>query len=196
MGHLNGVVNLSEEPDLRGNPRVTEESHIKNLYDVFRVPGGKMDHESPIVLMISPRHIDPECLALMRQSEPRDPAAVMPALRLVGSPTDEETNLEERLLFSLGREGYASEEEIKCMKTRLASLYAARPRATLLNGSHRIQAILRVGCEIAEEQAKLVDQVRVGVLRGEDLKANIQVLVRQRAPMATYRVDVYDGRHL
>jgi hypothetical protein len=193
IGHVASIVNLRDDPNLRGNPRSINPTHVDNLFRVFKTPGAKRDHESPIILMMPKSIIDPECLKRISSVDPHNPASDVPPLIITHDNITEERSLEQQL-WSHVRDGrWLDEEELKSVEARLQVLRNAHPLATLLNGNHRIQAILRVGQEIQWEHDALLKRARLGTVSREELQRNTQERFA-RAVLATYRVEVYNGR--
>lgn len=192
IGHLNGVVNTGKDPNLRGNPRDLNISHVDNLFSVFSIPGSMRDYESPICLMVRRDLLHPDLLAAMRNADPRDPAANMPLLYINHEDTGEMHQLEEQLLSHIKDKRWMSKEELQVAEERLATLRSTAPLATLLNGLHRIQAILRLGKVAEEDHEVLLSQVRNQTVGPENMRAEMEE-IQKRAKMASYRVDVFDS---
>lgn len=191
-GHLHSVVNMCEDPDLRGNPRGINSAHVDNLFSVFATPGSKHDHESPIYLMVRRDCLSPELLSAMSNADPRDPAAKMPMLAIHHEHSDLVLQLEEQLLSNIKDGRWMSTDELAAAAALLADLRRKISLATLLNGNHRIQAILRHGNHLLEDQIRLVSQVRQQTIGLDEMRAAMQE-IQSRVQTASYRVEVFDS---
>jgi hypothetical protein len=192
IGHLQSVVNVGDDPNNRGNPRPLNSSHVDNLLAVFSVPGSKRDHESPIFLMISPEHVSPELLATMSKADPRDPAAEMPPLVLQHPHSNEVLELESQLMAQIKDKRWMSPAELQAATTRLGAVRAQIPLATILNGHHRIRALIQLGAQIQRDYDHLVAQVREGTIGSNDMRQAMEA-IQERAKMTMYRVEVFDS---
>lgn len=192
IGHVQSVVRIGEDPNLRGNPRELNMSHVDNLHAVFSVPGSLRDHESPIYLMLPRELVAPDLLEEMSKADPHDPAADMPRLVLRHDHTAEMRELEEQLLSQIKDKRWMSEGELRVAAERLDTLRTESPLATLLNGHHRIRAIIRLGDSIQENHNQLILSVRRQSINQEDMRAEMKE-ISQRAKSTVYRVEVFDS---
>lgn len=192
VGHVHGVVRVGDDPNLRGNPRELNMSHVDDLYAVFSAPGALRDYETPIYLMLSRELLDHTLLDAMSNADPRDPAANMPRLALSHNHAAEMIALEGELFSQIKGKSWMSQEELKAAAERLEVLWAESPLATLLNGHHRIRAVVRLGETIQEDHNRLLSQVRQRTISHEDMRAEMKEMAL-RAKNAVYRVEVFDS---
>ncbi|KAF8602555.1 hypothetical protein BDV93DRAFT_523933 [Ceratobasidium sp. AG-I] len=195
IGSLHGVAGVGPNPNGRANPRPLEESHVKALYDILKVLGGKRDSESPIYIVISRKLLTDECLALMPGADARNAAHVMPRVELKRPHGVREDILENRLWLRWDNNGWIPLEELARDATELAELRNNRPLALLLNGNHRIAALLLLAADICSERDRLLDALRSGVLEHEDCQESLKKLT-DAALGLTWRVIVYDADKL
>lgn len=143
--------------------------------------------------MVSRQLLDPNLIQQMSQADPRAEGDSMPLLLLNHAHKDEVLLLEEQLLSQVKDKKWMNETQIQEASSRLAELRSTIPMATLLNGHHRIRAIMRVGDSLLTEHHELLGRVRQGPVTGEELQISMQSIQR-RAKMATYRVEVFDSK--
>ncbi|KAG9074221.1 hypothetical protein FRC06_010833, partial [Ceratobasidium sp. 370] len=92
-GSIEGVVNLTEDPNDHDNPRELCESHVQQLADVFKA-GGKRDLQSPIWITIPRGTISDRLQRKMKAVDITDPTTKIPALTLIRPQAEEEDKLE------------------------------------------------------------------------------------------------------
>ncbi|KDN35229.1 hypothetical protein RSAG8_11760, partial [Rhizoctonia solani AG-8 WAC10335] len=194
-GHVRGVVNMSEDPNARGNLRPLEREHVIRLYRVFATPGAKCDHPSPIFLAMDSSTIDPDCLERMKACDARDPSAELPLLRLNHDTATRQLELE-TWIHSERREGrWLSAAELGQLKEELESLRSDNLRALLLNGAHRLSALEMVGDELMNRQRDLVRRIKAEDITVEELRQKREEL-EEDSLLANYRVEVYEAKNL
>ncbi|KDN35223.1 hypothetical protein RSAG8_11754, partial [Rhizoctonia solani AG-8 WAC10335] len=192
--HLDNFIDRGNNPNLRVNPRPINQSHVAALAQALTQTHYRVDHESPIILMVSRAHIQPECLEKMCEANPRDPSAQMPLLKLVYPNPDELARVEARLFAGTTQQGDAwlSVQETTDLLARLHGLRAVHPRAVILNGAHRVEALVEIGVDILQRTASMRAQVEAGELPLKDISTHFESVARLGA-RTTYRVEVYDA---
>jgi hypothetical protein len=186
---------MSGDPNSRGNPRPTMESHVKALVNSLRRPGAKRDHEAPVILMMRREMIDAECLEAMKGKDARDVTAVLPYLQLVREHGSREDELEERLWSQRAERRMLTDKELQDDREELKNLRAGRWRATLLNGNHRFQAMMRLGSELEQRRDEL-NRILESPAQGMDPEVIKRMMeeLRQEVLGLTWRVEVYNGK--
>jgi hypothetical protein len=193
-GDIHGVVNLDLDPNARGNPRGLTESHVDALYDILRRINGKRDHEAPLFLAVRRELITPECLALMAKADATNILSQPPLLELVGENREREAELERNLLSQVSGGRWLTRDELNAQQSELEGLRALRTLCMLLNGNHRIRAMLRIYQDIAVERDRfraLAEKSHANAL--EVFNATKALLLR--VTDQTWRVLVYDGKN-
>ncbi|KDN45500.1 hypothetical protein RSAG8_04824, partial [Rhizoctonia solani AG-8 WAC10335] len=191
-GQVRGVVNLSEDPNARGNLRPLEQVHIEKLYRVFATPGAKSDHSSPIFLVMNSSTINPECLKQMLKCDSRDPAAEPPLL-VLNHPTIARQQQLEEWTHSQRQDGsWLSESQLRELQQELETLRAENLLASLHNGFHRIGALEMVGKDLMNRQRELLRRIKAHDISVEEFEQRNQE-IEADSHLATYRVEVYEG---
>ncbi|KAG8736151.1 hypothetical protein FRC10_009648 [Ceratobasidium sp. 414] len=196
VGGVHGVVNLTDDPNDRHNPRALDPVHVANLGHTFSMTGGKQDRESPIYLKCPPTIIDPACLAAMkgvgRAVSARDLDFSPPALRLVRPRADLEDDLEAQLWFKRDQSSgdYFTADQLASKQEWLDDLRRSRPMATLVNGNHRTSAMLAACVMLHDARDHIIELDKAGEIAPEDLGLKLQRL-RESVKSATYRCEVY-----
>ncbi|KAG8724963.1 hypothetical protein FRC09_011288 [Ceratobasidium sp. 395] len=188
--HVGGIVDLKN----RANPRQLIQAHVDRLVKAFRAPEGKSDHQSPILLMVSRQRIDHVCLANMEECDARDPTSRPPRLELTDECSDEIRRLEQEIFTHQQAKRWLTANELNDKKNRLNELYQQRPRAVLLNGNHRIEAVIKLGAQFYSEFEKLRNKVKKGKISPSEVQLEAQSPeMIYKAMLASYRVEVYDS---
>ncbi|KAB5587468.1 hypothetical protein CTheo_9094 [Ceratobasidium theobromae] len=97
IGDVHGIVQLSDDPNTRGNPRPIIPTHVEALYEILQRRGAKRDHEAPAILVAPRALIEPNCLQEMQGRNSRDITAALPFIKLVRPQAAREDVLENRL---------------------------------------------------------------------------------------------------
>ncbi|KAG9076105.1 hypothetical protein FS749_012153 [Ceratobasidium sp. UAMH 11750] len=195
-GAVHGVVNLTDDPNARHNPRALNPSHVADLGQAFSMNGGKQDRETPIYLKCPPDIIDPDCLAAMtdpaRKVSARDLDFAPPALKLVRPNPDKENELETEVWTTRSRSAraYMEAPELVDKQRELDRMRNDRPRATLINGNHRTSGMLEACRILHAARDRIIEQDRRGELSPEDMAKALEGL-RESVEAATYRCEVY-----
>ncbi|KAG9097462.1 hypothetical protein FS749_006219 [Ceratobasidium sp. UAMH 11750] len=189
-GHLAGIVDQAK----RANPRPIMQSHVQKLVKAFRSPGAKCDHQSPVLLMISRKRIEPSCLQIMSSCDARDPTAVLPLLALADESSEEILRLEKMLMSQQEGGAWLSAGAVREVTDRLESLYNGRERALLLNGNHRVEAIKELGRSFKSDFRDLLERVKSGKVKPDKVKEAMWGSdMMKKVLLASYRVEVYDA---
>jgi hypothetical protein len=193
-------VKISNDPNDRHNPRALDTAHVEALAQAFSTVGGKQDRDTPIYLRCDPSLIEPDCLADMRRGEDPDLsraglAFAPPALRLLKGPEgkkERDLELEDWFQRDLKTREYLDEATVVDKRTELNRMREAGPRATLLNGNHRINGMLSASSVIREEHDAIIALDREGLISAEDLEARL-LTVRELVRGSTYCCEVFKG---
>ncbi|KAG8727599.1 hypothetical protein FRC10_005836, partial [Ceratobasidium sp. 414] len=191
VGHVDGLVNLEQNPNNRANPRHLDSLHIHKLAQVFMDPSTMRDWETPILLMISSSKIGQHCLDQIRSCDSRSPGTDVPALILADPHNAEIASLEFSCEYYQQGRSWLSEEELSPLRQRLDTLCSARPKATLINGNHRIAAIKLIGSNCTHSFKQVVADLRASRITAETAEVQIKGIAA-RAKLARYRVEMYD----
>lgn len=192
IGHLNSVVNVDQDPNSRGNLRLLHGPHVTNLRNVLSVPGARRDHESPILLAVPRELLTPDLIEKMSRCDPHDPASTVPPLVLRHDRSKELLALETQIFSSIKANQWMTQAEIDECVARLAAIRESSPRAILLNGNHRITVIVSIGEEIELEYSQIRGWVRSGSVPQDEIAQKMEGIAA-RVPLASYRVEVFDG---
>ncbi|KAG8772735.1 hypothetical protein FRC12_002917 [Ceratobasidium sp. 428] len=192
VGHVDGLVDLEQDPNRRANPRELDKGHVQDLARVFSEPSAMRDWESPIAIELRLDDIDPACLDEIRACDPYLPGGNIPALKLMDPNNKEIAALEFSCHYHRTPEGqWLDGKALLTRRQRLDHLYALRPRSRLINGNHRIAAIKSIGNGCSASFAKLVANLRGQRLSPEDAESEVH-RIAARAKLARYRVIIYD----
>ncbi|KAG9075812.1 hypothetical protein FRC06_009873, partial [Ceratobasidium sp. 370] len=196
VGGVHGVVNLTDDPNDRYNPRALNPVHVANLGHTFSMTGGKQDRESPIYLKCPSTIIDPACLAAMKSDRRTDSARDLdfspPALRLIRPQGELEDELETQLWFKRDQSSgnYFTADELIAKQVRLNELRGSRPHATLVNGNHRTSAMLAACAMLHDARDDIIKRDKAGEIAPEDLALELERL-HGSVRSAMYRCEVY-----
>ncbi|KAG8686397.1 hypothetical protein FRC09_014156 [Ceratobasidium sp. 395] len=192
VGHVDGLVDLEQDPNRRANPRELDKEHVRDLARVFSEPSAMRDWESPIAIEIRLDDIDPACLDEIRACDPYLPGGNIPALKLMDPNNKEIAALEFTCHYHRTPDGqWLDEKALLTRRQRLDHLYALRPRSRLINGNHRIAAIKSIGNGCSASFAKLVVNLRGQRLSPDDAESEVH-RIAARTKLARYRVVIYD----
>ncbi|KAG8722293.1 hypothetical protein FRC08_004529 [Ceratobasidium sp. 394] len=190
-GDIHGLVNLDEDPNMRGNPRGLNDGHVQLIYDAVFRPNGKKDHEAPIVLAVPRSCVDPTLQAEMKTANVSNLLNPVPRFDLIRDTREEETVLETEIWTQRVGDRWLSASELDNRKIELRGYQAVATRCKLLNGNHRIKAMLRRAGELGEKRQAIRAKLEAGVGNSRDLKhANDEL--RQEIELHTWRCIVYD----
>ncbi|KAG8730650.1 hypothetical protein FRC10_002453, partial [Ceratobasidium sp. 414] len=189
-GHLSAVL----DPLLRRNPRPIDKRHLAKLVKIFLTPGAKRDHHTPIILMVPRGSVDPECVTNMSSADPHDPLSLVPRLCLVNPDSQEILSLEACVITNQECGHWLAETVLQQKIARLKILYERSQKAVLLNGHHRVQAIIQIGRMLMGSFYKLQSLVRAGNLSEADMELELgDAGFTGTSALASYRVEVYDS---
>ncbi|KAG9101543.1 hypothetical protein FRC06_002856 [Ceratobasidium sp. 370] len=196
-GDVHGVINLDNNPNARGNPRGLTETHVDLLHQILRRPNGKKDHESPIYIMVDEDCIDPALRSKMKKGDAFNPLSALPLLELVRKDKERETSLENELWVGRVDDRWLNLEDVNTRRCELKALREAadRPYCVLLNGHHRIRAMLRISKEIFDDWESLKKRVMEGEGDEEEFE-EIARDVLQRVENNTWRCVIYNSKKL
>ncbi|KAG9082843.1 hypothetical protein FRC06_004826, partial [Ceratobasidium sp. 370] len=177
LGNVHGVINLENNPNARGNLRGLTETHVDLLHQILRRPNGKKDHELPIYIMVDEDHIEPALRSRMKSADAFNPMSALPLLELVCEHQDCKASLENELWVRMLR------EVVHC------------PYSVLLNGHHRIRAMLHISKEIFDDWELLKKRVMEGEGDEEDF-GQIARDILQQVDNNTWRCVIYNSKKL
>ncbi|KAG9088965.1 hypothetical protein FS749_001721, partial [Ceratobasidium sp. UAMH 11750] len=201
VGIVHSVLNLTDDPNDRHNPRALNPVHVASLGQTFSMTGGKQDRETPIYIKCSPDIIEPACLAAMkdpgRTVSARDLDFSPPALQLKRPNPDLEDRLETEvwLMRDQTTPGYITLEDVAIKQAQLDEMRKARPRATLVNGNHRTGGMLAACVVLHKIRDDIISRDKAGLIAPEDLAVELKRL-GESVMNATYRCEVYRGTYL
>ncbi|KAG9099860.1 hypothetical protein FS749_000182 [Ceratobasidium sp. UAMH 11750] len=191
-GDVCGVVDLDLDPNKRGNPRRLSDSHVEALYNILRQPDAKRDHESPILLAVPARLLDAPLRDLMRAADAADLLSPLPRLKLENPDRRMTERMENALWLQMEEGAWIPKARLQTLQAELSGLRKRAELCKLLNGHHRIRAMLLLGGEIAQER----DRLRGLMERGEDVSGEEWDALTERAKLLTWRCLVYDSDRL
>ncbi|KAG9099560.1 hypothetical protein FS749_000978 [Ceratobasidium sp. UAMH 11750] len=194
-GDIFGVVSLEMDPNSRGNPRALNEGHRDLLYEILRRPNAKRDWESPLFLSVPADLIADDLRVKMKGATATDPMSTPPLLKLIRPHEDEEIRLENEIWLRREGERWLSNEELADRDSRLEDLRLSRERCMLLNGNHRIRAMLRVGEDIVKIRNEIKEHITNGDLSQEEIN-EMSDKMWERIEEHTWRCVVYDQAKL
>ncbi|KAG9097292.1 hypothetical protein FRC06_007718 [Ceratobasidium sp. 370] len=190
-GDIFGVVSLDADPNSRGNPRALNEGHRDLLYEVLRRPNAKRDWESPLSLSVPSHLITEDLRAKMKAHTATDPQSTPPLLKLIREHEEEEIQLENELWLQRENERWLTAEELAVRRQRLDDLRSSRERCMLLNGNHRIRAMLRLGEDIIKIRNEIKDHITKGDLSQDEIN-EMSDEMWEKVEDHTWRCIVYD----
>ncbi|KAG8717237.1 hypothetical protein FRC08_007936 [Ceratobasidium sp. 394] len=193
LGHVDGVVSLSDDPNERDNPRELQDSHVAVLAEVFKT-GGKRDLQTPIRIKISRGLIEDRLAQQMSKVNVNDPSTRIPRLVLVRGTAAEEDALEKEIWLESDGKVLLGTNDLNDRIIQLRALREVRPRATLLNGNHRIAAMRAACAPLYREQRDILRAQRAGEPMQELLDRAQRI--NDQLPHASYVVEVFDGEWL
>ncbi|KAG9093174.1 hypothetical protein FRC06_011643 [Ceratobasidium sp. 370] len=191
IGTVEGVVNLSDDPNERDNPRELLGSHVSVLADVFKA-GNKRDLQSPIRIMLPRELISDALAAQMREVNIHDPSTKIPRLVLERETAEREDRLERELWLQSDGKVLLGTDDLTQRMLELRQLREDRPRATLLNGNHRIAAMRAACVPLYQEQRDILRRQRAGEPTDE-LTERVNRMTEQLRH-ASYVVEVFDNK--
>ncbi|KAG9102943.1 hypothetical protein FRC06_000687 [Ceratobasidium sp. 370] len=194
---VRSVINIDNNPNARANPRGLTDTHVDLLAQIFRRANGKKDHESPIYIMVDEDKIDPDLRNKMDEADAYDATSAVPLLQLLNDTAMRKAELENELWIGRVENRWLTAEEINARSIELAGLRAAPSHSycTLLNGHHRIRAMLQISQEIQTAWAGLRTMLKEGRGDEEDVEEMAKEIWR-RVEENTWRVVVYNSKKL
>ncbi|KAB5587680.1 hypothetical protein CTheo_8878 [Ceratobasidium theobromae] len=186
-GEITGIVALEDDPNERYNPRPLNESHVRALAEVFAA-GGKKDRISPIRITVAPDSLDAALVEDMRKADPRNPVSPIPPLTFKSTTAERERELEAQLFTLCHNDVLLSDNDLASKRIELNRYRTDRKLARLINGHHRIRAMIEVSAQLHREAHDIAQLARHG--EEADFPALWSKLNKQVAD-ATYVVEVY-----
>ncbi|KAG9086226.1 hypothetical protein FRC06_003210, partial [Ceratobasidium sp. 370] len=193
VGDVFSVLNLAHDPNMRGNPRGITDSHVDVLYNIIKHVGMKKDHESPLVIAVSRSAIDLACLAKMVGRDARDILQQVPPVLQLVRKNPRELELEQQIALRRANDKLLEPVDIQVLRKTLDDLYHERTLCMLLNGNHRIRAMLRVTVDLEKRLDELHEKMRLPSSSRDN--ADIQAAIKQlgaEMERHTWRCEVYD----
>ncbi|KAB5587964.1 hypothetical protein CTheo_8592 [Ceratobasidium theobromae] len=140
---IRGFVLVSNDPNRRVNPRPKQISHIEKLK--MSIMESKNDWRYPIIISVSESLLDDKVMKELHAHPPFQQFS-NPPLFTLNNIGPEEQQLRREIFWehelSAPDERFLTREEMDHKKLRMIELMEKRPRATLVNGNHRIHAML------------------------------------------------------
>ncbi|KAG8735691.1 hypothetical protein FRC10_010272 [Ceratobasidium sp. 414] len=192
VGHVDGVVNPDQNPNSHVNPRALVQSHVEDLKQVIMDPALMRDWETPIVLMISPNDVEPGCLSEIIACDPKSPGVQVPRLKVVCPHEAEIASLEFACAYHKYEDRWLPDEDLASRRRRLEYLRSLRPKATVINGNHRIEAIKDIGEQSTRLFHDLARKVQAKQIMFDTAEQQVRAIAHT-ANAARYRVEVYNG---
>ncbi|KAG9093563.1 hypothetical protein FRC06_011463 [Ceratobasidium sp. 370] len=192
VGDVFSVLNLAHDPNMRGNLRGITDSHVDVLYNIIKRVGMKKDHESPLVIAVSRSAIDRACLAKMIRRDAHDILQRVPVLQLIRK-NPRELELEQQIALCRANNKLLEPVDVQVLRKTLDDLYHERTLCMLLNGNHRIRAMLRVTVDLEKRLDELHEKMRLPSSSRDN--ADIQAAIKQlgaEMERHTWRCEVYD----
>ncbi|QRW23753.1 kinase D-interacting substrate [Rhizoctonia solani] len=190
QGAVQGVVQIDQDPNHRANPRPLNKEHLAQLTSAIATNGVIGDRQTPVRVRAPPAGLDPTLEQQMKAVDITNPASPIPTLQLIRENPDREEQLERELFALSDGNRLLSQEEVTERKVQLAQLRKGRKLAYLLNGNHRISAMI-AACEPLVSAALYLAMCERNRTEDFDAKTeweNLTALVSK----ATYVVEVFD----
>ncbi|CAE6416041.1 unnamed protein product [Rhizoctonia solani] len=168
-GEIYGVVNTGQDPDERHNPRELNADHLRALAELFS-RGSIKDRVSPI-----------------QEADPSDPKSAVPTLELTRPNAERERQLEKEILYHSDGRTLLSNTDVKNRQKELKELRGTRALARLLNGNHRINAMIKATRPLRQKAAAIINAER----NKEEGIFEQWLELNERIKKATYTVEVY-----
>jgi hypothetical protein len=195
VGGVRGVVDMSLDPNKRGNPRPIIDQHVESLYQKICQPGMKMDHESPAILTAPREIISLDCLRDMTGKDARDITQALPYLQLIRPHEEREDELESCLWSGRVNRTHLTQDEKNNSMVELNDLRSQQKLASLMNGSHRFHTMERLGADLATRRDEINQLLQLSEhQRDNDYIRKMMVKLNEDALQLTWRVEVYDGK--
>ncbi|KAG9093284.1 hypothetical protein FRC06_011582, partial [Ceratobasidium sp. 370] len=192
VGDVFSVLNLAHNLNMRGNPRGITDSHVDVLYNIIKRIGMKKDHESPLVIVVSRSAINLACLAKMVGRDARDILQRVPVLQLVRK-NPHELKLEQQIALRRANDKLLEPVDVQVLRKTLDDLYHECTLCMLLNGNHRIRAMLQVTVDLEKRLDELHEKMRLPSSSRDN--ADIQAAIKQlgaEMERHTWRCEVYN----
>lgn len=195
---VHGVVNLDQNTNNRVNPRPLNLGHAEEFLEIFLTRDGKQDHRSPIYLVVDPKQVDDDLKARMKAVDIRNPAIPIPRFDVLRPHGARERLLEHNVTWKFdqatGRS--FSQDEINEFMNELLRLRAERALAQLLNGNHRMMAMVLLAARATPARDSIIGAV---IQRRELDKDEVRYQMEEMKKIVsklTYRVEVYSSEPL
>ncbi|QRV79867.1 hypothetical protein RhiJN_07882 [Ceratobasidium sp. AG-Ba] len=195
VGDVESAVDLSDDPNKLGNPCGVYQDHVQNIYNVIRRPGSKKDHEAPILLLVDGRLVGSamrEAMKLVRAEEPLDIMTIL----VLNNVTAKEDAIEREAWYEQRGDEWLTPDQLLGLRAELDGLRSNRPRATLLNGRHRILAMLLLAQELQVEREDICKCMVEGTSDEHELFARLAQWEQHALTDLAWRVKVYDSNLL
>ncbi|CAE6507130.1 unnamed protein product [Rhizoctonia solani] len=189
-GEIHGVVETGQDPELRHNPRELSVGHLNTLSETF-VKQGVKDRPSPVRIMVDKEQIPQELRLEMSKADPRDPESQLPTFDLIREHPEEERLLEMQMVYCIDEDHrLLNDNEWDKRYQTLRQLRSGRKLAKLINGNHRINAMLNATKLLRSAAAFIVNMERNGSERDVAL---LWAELNEKIATATYAVEVYSS---
>ncbi|KAF8600806.1 hypothetical protein BDV93DRAFT_546238 [Ceratobasidium sp. AG-I] len=186
------VVNIENDPNYRTNPRPLKIEHAYELADIFVIKGGKQDAESPVNLIVNRKFVSKELLAKMKAFDPNNTTDSPPRFELLREHAKREAELELRLTWRMDWDSLTplTREQLAADSLALLDLRKNRPLAQIVNGSHRIQAMIILSNRLAPLRESIIEGLHDDSMEAEDCAEKMKDFM-QATRFLTYRVEVF-----
>ncbi|KAG8712217.1 hypothetical protein FRC11_000697 [Ceratobasidium sp. 423] len=167
------------------------ETHLICLTSAFATDGVVDDRRTPIRLLAPKGGLDPKLVKSMKTVNLMDPNSPIPTLKLIREHPEVEERLE-RELFALAdddEDRLLSDNEVAERQLELDGMRKGQDLATLLNGNHRINAMI-AACQPLADAALHIATCERNKVEGFDPAAEWRQLT-DLPKKATYVVEVY-----
>ncbi|KAG9090525.1 hypothetical protein FS749_000477 [Ceratobasidium sp. UAMH 11750] len=148
-------------------------------------------HESPVILTVNADLIDPALRQRMRDANTCDLLSDIPRLELLSKHGELEQTLENELWLGRTETRWLDDEEVEGKREQLKTLRKQRLLCMLLNGNHRLRAMLKIGQEVEREWRELADRIWWKVGGQDEWEADVKWIIG-RVHNLTWRCKVYD----
>ena len=190
-----GVVNIENDPNYKTNPRPLKLEHAHELADIFVIKGGKQDAESPVNLIVKRSSVSEELLAKMKAFNPSKPGDSPPRFELIRENPEREAELELRLTWRMDWDSATplTQEQLAKDANEQAQLRKGRTLAQIVNGSHRIKAMVILSDRLAPLRESIIAGLHDNSMDNEECADKMNDFM-QATRFLTYRVEVFAGK--
>jgi uncharacterized coiled-coil DUF342 family protein len=117
----------------------------------------------------------------------------MPMLELIRPHLEKEAALEDRIWLQCAAKKWLSETDVLSDISKLNELRAEREKALLLNGNHRLRALLKLADNVNSQRDAIVQVAKQGGKKRAQAMNELFELT-EKARDLTWRVIVFDGK--